>query len=133
MKLLERFRWLLMEMPCPGTAEVSGKWFSFYVENAEGKPVMLSTDSNDVIDPKKVKEILDVEKDIKAMHNPSYTIDSNMTANMGNAFLNALDTTQRTKITDLVTLQRSYLQSIVTKRGEIATELRKMLAEGEKT
>lgn len=44
-----------------------GKWFSFYVENAEGKAVMLSTDSNDVIDPRKVKEILDVEKDIKAM------------------------------------------------------------------
>jgi aspartate aminotransferase-like enzyme len=44
-----------------------GKWFSFYVENAEGKPVMLSCDNNDAIDPKKLKEILDVEKDIKAM------------------------------------------------------------------
>jgi aspartate aminotransferase-like enzyme len=44
-----------------------GKWFSFYVENAEGKPVMLSCDNNDAIDPKKLKEKLDVEKDIKAM------------------------------------------------------------------
>ena len=34
-----------------------GKWFSFYVQNAEGKPVMLSCDNNDAIDPKKLKEI----------------------------------------------------------------------------
>ncbi|MEI6154993.1 MAG: hypothetical protein WCQ90_13005, partial [Deltaproteobacteria bacterium] len=33
-------------------------------------------------------------KDIKAMNNPSYTIDSNMTADMGDAFLSALNTTQ---------------------------------------
>ena len=29
-------------------------------------------------------------KDIKAMNNPSYTISSNMTADMGNAFLSAV-------------------------------------------
>jgi len=44
-----------------------GKWFSLYVENAGGKPVMLSCENNDSIDPRKLKEILDVEKDIKAM------------------------------------------------------------------
>ncbi len=44
-----------------------GKWFSFYVENAKGKPVMLSCENNDAIDPKRLKEVLDSEKDIKAM------------------------------------------------------------------
>jgi len=42
-------------------------------------------------------------KDIKAMNNPSYTIDSNMTADMGNAFLAALNTTQKAQVTGLVT------------------------------
>ncbi|CAK0747688.1 exported hypothetical protein [Gammaproteobacteria bacterium] len=66
-------------------------------------------------------------KDIKAMNNPSYTIDSNMTANMGNTFLATLDTTQKAQITSLVTTQKPDLLSIVAKRGEIAKTLRQFL------
>jgi phosphatidylethanolamine-binding protein (PEBP) family uncharacterized protein len=67
-------------------------------------------------------------KDIKAMNNPSYTISSNMTAEMGDAFLAALDTTQKAQITGLVTAQKADLLSIVAKRKQISTELRKLLS-----
>ncbi|MBI4720803.1 MAG: YbhB/YbcL family Raf kinase inhibitor-like protein [Chitinivibrionia bacterium] len=69
-------------------------------------------------------------KDIKAMNNPSYTIDSNMTADMGDAFLAALNTTQKTKVTDLVTTQKADLLSIVSKRNEISALLRNLLTSG---
>ena len=44
-----------------------GKWFGLYVQNAGGKVVELSCPNNDAIDPEKLIEILDIEKDIKAM------------------------------------------------------------------
>ncbi|MCX5859352.1 MAG: PKD domain-containing protein [Proteobacteria bacterium] len=70
-------------------------------------------------------------KDIKAMHNPSYTIDSNMTANMGDSFLTTLDsTTQRPKVTGLITTQKTDLANIVAKRTEISNVLRNFLAQG---
>jgi phosphatidylethanolamine-binding protein (PEBP) family uncharacterized protein len=69
-------------------------------------------------------------KDIKAMNNPGYTISSNMTAEMGDAFLAALDTTQKAKVTGLVTEQKSDLLAIVAKRNEIATKLRNSLSSG---
>ncbi|MDD5224739.1 MAG: YbhB/YbcL family Raf kinase inhibitor-like protein [bacterium] len=70
-------------------------------------------------------------KDIKAMHNPSYTIDSNMTANMGDSFLTTLDsTTQRPKVTGLITTQKTDLTNIVAKRTEISNVLRNFLAQG---
>jgi phosphatidylethanolamine-binding protein (PEBP) family uncharacterized protein len=69
-------------------------------------------------------------KDIKAMNNPSYTIDSNMTAEMGDAFLAVLDTTQKTLITGLTTEQKTDLLSIVAKRDEISTTLRNFLSTG---
>ena len=70
-------------------------------------------------------------KDIKAMHNPSYTIDSNMTANMGDSFLTTLDeTTQRPKVTGLVATQKTDLTNIVAKRTEISNVLRNFLAQG---
>ena len=69
-------------------------------------------------------------KDIKAMNNPSYTIDSNMTADMGDAFLATLDTTQKAQITGLVTEQKTDLLSIVAKRDEISTLLRNLLSTG---
>jgi len=69
-------------------------------------------------------------KDIKAMHNPNYTIDSNMTAEMGDAFLAALDSTQRAQITGLVTEQKQDLLAIVAKRDEIAATLRNFLNPG---
>ena len=69
-------------------------------------------------------------KDIKAMNNPSYTISSNMTADMGDAFLAALSTTQKTQVTGLVTTQKADLLSIVAKRNEISTKLRNLLSSG---
>ena len=69
-------------------------------------------------------------KDIKAMNNPSYTIDSNMTADMGDAFLATLDTTQKAKITGLVTEQKTDLLAIVAKRDEISTLLRNLHSSG---
>lgn len=69
-------------------------------------------------------------KDIKAMNNPSYTIDSNMTADMGDAFLAALNTTQKALITGLVTVQNADLLAIVAKRDEISTMLRNFLTGG---
>ena len=69
-------------------------------------------------------------KDIKAMNNPSYTIDSNMTADMGDAFLSALNTTQKGLVTSLVTEQKTDLLSIVAKREEISALLRTFLTGG---
>jgi PKD repeat protein len=69
-------------------------------------------------------------KDVKAMHNPSYTIDSNMTADMGDAFLAALDATQRARITGLVDVQRADLLALVAKRDQISVALRNLLATG---
>lgn len=69
-------------------------------------------------------------KDIKAMNNPSYTIDANMTANMGNTFLATLDNTQQAQITGLVTTQKPDLLAIVAKRAEISQMLRQFLHQG---
>ena len=66
-------------------------------------------------------------KDIKAMNNPSYTIDSNMTANMGNSFLATLDTAQQTHVTSLVSTQKPDLLAIVAKRAEMSKTLRQFL------
>jgi phosphatidylethanolamine-binding protein (PEBP) family uncharacterized protein len=69
-------------------------------------------------------------KDIKAMHNPSYTIDSNMTAEMGDAFLAELSAEQQDLVTGLVTEQKTDLLAIVAKREEIAATLRNLLSTG---
>lgn len=44
-----------------------GKWFGTYVENAGGKPVYVTSPNNEALQPEKLKEKLDVEKDIKVM------------------------------------------------------------------
>jgi phosphatidylethanolamine-binding protein (PEBP) family uncharacterized protein len=69
-------------------------------------------------------------KDVKAMHNPSTTIDSNMTANMGDAFLAALDTTQREAISGLTAAQKADLTALVTKREQISVALRALTSAG---
>lgn len=69
-------------------------------------------------------------KDIKAMNNPSYTISSNMTGDMGNTFLATLDDVQKGQITGLVTTQKPDLLAIVAKRGEISKTLRQILKQG---
>lgn len=52
------------------------------------------------------------------------TIDTNLTADMGTAFLNALDNTQKALVTDLTEIQRTDLKNIVSKRQEISEKLR---------
>ncbi|MDM8552011.1 SMP-30/gluconolactonase/LRE family protein, partial [Desulfobacterales bacterium HSG2] len=52
------------------------------------------------------------------------TIDTNLTADMGSDFLNALDDTQEALVTDLVDIQRTDLNNIVEKRREISEALR---------
>jgi len=69
-------------------------------------------------------------KDVKAMHSPNYTISSNMTAEMGDAFLAALDATQRAKITALVTQQKADLLALVARRDQISIAFRALLAPG---
>ncbi len=58
------------------------------------------------------------------------TIDTNLTADMGQAFLDTLDSNQQILITDLLDIQRTALHDIVTKRQEIAETLRPLM-EGE--
>jgi phosphatidylethanolamine-binding protein (PEBP) family uncharacterized protein len=69
-------------------------------------------------------------KDIKAMHNPNYTISSNMTAEMGETFLATLDATQRAKITALVSQQKADLLALVARREAISDALRDLLTAG---
>ncbi len=52
------------------------------------------------------------------------TIDSNLTADMGQAFLDALNDTQAELVTNLVDIQRTDLNSIVSIRQDIAEKLR---------
>lgn len=44
-----------------------GKWFGAYVENAGGTPVYLSSPNNEAFQPERLKEKLDIEKDIQAL------------------------------------------------------------------
>lgn len=52
------------------------------------------------------------------------TIDTNLTADMGQAFLDTLDPTQKALVTDLLDIQRADLYNIVSKRKEISETLR---------
>jgi hypothetical protein len=68
-------------------------------------------------------------KDMPAMGNPNYTIDPNLTANKGKAFLEALNDNQEQKIRDLVDFQRNDLLAIVSIREAISTQLRRLMTE----
>jgi hypothetical protein len=67
-------------------------------------------------------------KDAPAVGNPGYSIGTNITADMGRAFLAALDPEQANLITGLVEVQRPYLLDIVETRQQVSTELRKFMA-----
>ncbi len=69
-------------------------------------------------------------KDAPAMGNPGYTIDETMTGNKGEAFIAALDNTQRPIITSLVDTCRSSLLGLVDARRAISSELRSALVGG---
>ena len=69
-------------------------------------------------------------KDAPAIGNAGYTIDESITGDQGQAFLNALDTTQKSTVTSVLTTQKTALNGIVDKRRAISTELRKALTGG---
>ena len=71
-------------------------------------------------------------KDAPAVGNPGYSIGTNITADMGNAFVAALTPEQAGLITGLVETQRPYLTGIVDVRKQVSSELRKFIA-GETT
>jgi Spy/CpxP family protein refolding chaperone len=67
-------------------------------------------------------------KDAPAVGNPGYSIGTNITADLGNAFLATLNPTQAALITGLVSKQKPALLNIVTVRTKVSTELRKFMA-----
>ncbi|MEI7643975.1 MAG: hypothetical protein WCJ55_06815 [Chloroflexales bacterium] len=67
-------------------------------------------------------------KDAPAVGNPGYSIGTNITADMGKAFVAALTPDQAPLITGLVDTQRSALTNIVEVRTQISSELRKFIA-----
>ena len=69
-------------------------------------------------------------KDAPAVGNPNYTIPSNLTADMGEAFLNALTVDQAAPVTSLISDQRTALLAIVARRQEVATLLREFMTGG---
>ena len=68
-------------------------------------------------------------KDARAMSDPSYVIDSNLTADMGRAFLATLTSDQAELVTSLVDAQKPFLYAIVDRRTDIATQLRRFMSE----
>lgn len=64
-------------------------------------------------------------KTAPAMGKQNYSISTSLTGDSGEAFLNALNDTQRKYVTDIIDLQRKDLAEIVTTRRSIATELRR--------
>lgn len=66
-------------------------------------------------------------KDAPAVGNPGYNIGTNITADMGNAFLETLTPEQAGLITELVDIQRPYLYEIVDVREQVSIELRKFM------
>lgn len=69
-------------------------------------------------------------KDAPAVGNPNYTIGSNITADYGNKFIQALSAAESAMITGLVDTQRAWLYEIVDRRKDISTELRKFASGG---
>jgi hypothetical protein len=66
-------------------------------------------------------------KDAPAMGNPNYTIDSNLTADSGNAFLAVLTPAQQAMVTNLVLVQKPYLYDLVTARSNVSFHLRQLM------
>ncbi len=67
-------------------------------------------------------------KDAPAVGNPGYSIGTNITADLGNAFLAALTPAQAALVTDLVTSQKPALYEIVDRRKDVSTLLRQFIA-----
>lgn len=68
-------------------------------------------------------------KDMPAMGNRDFSIPTELTADMGSAFLALLTNSQADLITDLVDIQRDDLYEIVDTREAISTQLRRFILE----
>jgi hypothetical protein len=66
-------------------------------------------------------------KDAPAIGNPDYTISSNLTAEMGDAFLKILNPEQASNITNLVKDQKPTLYKIVERREDVSSLLRQFM------
>ena len=64
-------------------------------------------------------------KDIKAMSDPTYSIPTNLTGDLGEMMLTKLTPDQAQLITNLVDTQKPSLQGLVDAREQISVELRK--------
>ncbi len=64
-------------------------------------------------------------KDIKAMSDPTYSIPTNLTGDLGEVMLQKLNPDQAQLITSLVDIQKPSLQGLVDMRRQISIELRK--------
>ncbi|MBP6179650.1 MAG: hypothetical protein KA480_15100, partial [Anaerolineales bacterium] len=64
-------------------------------------------------------------KDIKAMSDPTYSIPTNLTGDLGELMLSKLTTEQASLITSLVDIQKPALDGIVSSREQVSLELRK--------
>jgi hypothetical protein len=69
-------------------------------------------------------------KDYPAMGNPDYFIDTSTTGDLGQAFLNVLNTSQRSQITSIIDSQRNWLTEVAAVRTTVSKELRKALTGG---
>jgi len=67
-------------------------------------------------------------KDAPAVGNPDYTIPSNLTAEMGDAFLQTLSAGQSPTVTNLVESQKPALYEIVERREDVSALLRQFLS-----
>ena len=64
-------------------------------------------------------------KDIKAMSDPTYSIPTNLTGDLGELMLSKLTSDQASLITSLVDIQKPALDGIVSSREQVSLELRK--------
>ena len=69
-------------------------------------------------------------KDAPAVGNPGYSIPTNLTADLGDAFLKALTNAQAAVITALVEEQKPALYEIVERREDVSIMLRQFIAGG---
>jgi len=69
-------------------------------------------------------------KDIKAMSDPTYSIPTNLTGDLGETMLGKLTPDQAQLITSLVSTEKTPLQGMVDTRERISVELRKFLSGG---
>jgi len=67
-------------------------------------------------------------KDAPAVGNPNYTIESNITQDYGNYFLETLNSDAADSVKDLVNIQKPYLFEIVDRREDVSRSLRKFIA-----